>query len=426
MKKIKNKELFAILFFEVFYLFLIFYSKSKEVSPDFRVFYLQSQRFISGGNVFDFNDYVAYNSTFLYLLLAPLTVFRIEIASNIFLILNLTIIPVITSLTTLLIFKKFILEKFVQILAFISLAYFTRSILNNGQVGLIMILLVILSLHLLFNNNGYKNYAGIFLWFAFELKPYLLLPFLIWLFIVGKQKIPAIYFLITGIIFEFIYYLINPSSNILNYIKLLNSRADNVSSELDQSSIASVFRGILNFPNGVSYILQLIVATIVIKRILKYLKSYNLLAVSLIFNVTLIANVYVHRQDPIITLFYFSLMLSVIKIDSLKKLEKILFIVMIILLANWGNSNIYSALFMDILLLFILYPLGLRFRAIVKIYLICVLMQSLQIAVLIKFGWIHSYELWRILILVYLLICSVLLPNNMRKLIHINGNDVKG
>ena len=134
---VRNQKSFYIIIF--FYIFLIITNKS--ISPDLRVFIEQSRRMFLGEDVyFPGNDYVAYNSSFLYLLIYPLTFFTFEISTKIFMFINLFII--IKIFRILLSNSQFILEHWMQKILFlvVSFHFSTRSILNNGQVGLIVLL----------------------------------------------------------------------------------------------------------------------------------------------------------------------------------------------------------------------------------------------------------------------------------------------
>jgi hypothetical protein len=419
---VKKKYLLCLfLCIEVLFLFAVFFYKFDEISPDFRVFYLQSHRLINGGNVFDFNDYVAFNSTFLYLLISPLTLFDLKVASSIFLFINAALVPIISAQLTLLLEKKFSLKTFIVIFAILEVSFYVRSILNNGQVGLIMLLLVLFAIQKLLMKNQNSWTVAAALWFSFELKPYLLIVFLIWLYLVHRNNRLVFKFLLVGIGMELLYFVINPSANVINYVSLIFGRVNNVSSELDQSSISAVLFGVAGVPRLLSYSVHLLVVVIIFLRIKPYIKKFNLISAALILNFTSLINVYLHRQDPIVTILVFLLLWHQIRMSIQNKEGRItnedrfsfvIFSITLALLANWGNPNVLMAMAMNILLIIILVSTRFNFKSIFVILIATLGMQCIQIYVLNSYGWIASYELWRILILAYILLCSLIIPKS--------------
>jgi hypothetical protein len=412
----KKKYLLCLfLCVEVLFLFAVFFYKVGEISPDFKVFYLQSERLVNGGNVFEFNDYVAYNSTFLYLLISPLTLFDLNVASSIFLFINAALVPIISTQLTLLLEKKFSLETFIVIFAILEVSFFVRSILNNGQVGLIMLLLVLFAIQKLVMENQNSWSVAITLWFSFELKPYLIVIFLIWLYLIKRNNRLVLKFLSVGIGMELLYFIINPSANVANYVSLILDRVNEVSSELDQSSIAAILFGVAGAPKLLAYFVHVLVALIVFLRIRPYINKFNLISIALIFNFTSLINVYLHRQDPIITILIFSLLWQQVRTfmrnkenrsNNENRLSFVIFSIALALLANWGNPSVLMAMAMNVLLIIILILTEFNFKSILIILIATLVMQSTQIYVLKNYGWIASYELWRVLILAYTLLCS--------------------
>lgn len=407
----KSNSLQFVLLFEVLFLLVVFYSKFEVVSPDFKVFYLQSERLINGQNVFDYNEYVAYNSTLLYLLISPLTFFDLTVASVIFLSINLLLIPIVSFLLVSIFGRENFLSRYVLVVAILEISFYVRSILNNGQVGLIMLLFLLLAIKKLLQNQGTSWFAASMLWFAFELKPYLIIPLLIWIYLVTKNHRLAAQFVLTGTLFELVYFYLNPSTNLFTYINLLYDRLGGVSSELDQSSVTAVAHGIFELPKLASYFIHLVIVLAVLNRIMPYIKEVNTVSFALVLNFSSLANVYLHRQDPIITILVFLILCQKIRDLNYGKYDKLIFFLALVLLTNWGNLSFTLAVAFDVLLLivFVLTNLSLRFSVIILVF--SLLMQYAQVYVLLNYGWIASYELWRILILFFTLVCSLILPN---------------
>jgi hypothetical protein len=410
IKSVKSILPWLCLLFETISLIAIVFIRMQDISPDFKVFYLQSERLVTGERVFDFNDYVAYNSTFLYLLISPLTLLDLTNASKVFLIVNALLLPIITYLLVRLLGGSNFLEKFIVIFAILQISFYVRSILNNGQVGIIMLLFLLLAILSLLKKNHNEWLVAGTLWLAFELKPYLIIPLLIWLYWLLRNNRLLLKFISIGMSFQCLYFTLNPSTNIFIYIKLVLSRVGSVSSEFDQSSLSAVLHGIFGFPKSISYLIHLILAILIIRRISSRLKKVDLVSFALVLNFSSFINVYLHRQDPIITILIFLLLWQQIKEIESKNLDLILFSLILVLLSNWGNKSFPLAIAMDLLLVVILVFTNLGTRISLIILTLSLLQQYIQVYTLSNYGWTASYELWRTLILMYTLSCCLVLP----------------
>lgn len=351
------------------------------MSPDFLIFYETTERFVSGENLyFPQEGGVGYAPTFLYFLFSPLTLLDQQTASNLFIVLNYMLIILIVS--TLI--RSLPVKHLLILLTVLNASYSIRSIINNGQIGIIVLILQ-LSLILLLNKHSSRSLLlkSAIIFILLELKPYLVLPYFIYL-IVSKKK-EAYLAIGYGFLFECIYFLINPTSTIFYYVQLLLKRSQETKMEIDQSSLLSLVDG--NIYVFITYLLLIFIFTF-----RNFPKSEQEKAVILFILAPLIST-YFHRQDSVFAILIFALLLP--------ELNRYLVAVPLFLLLHTGTFNVYF-LFQILLMLFVLKLLIPLTKKIGIIIALSLLLYSYIIhGVEVNFGYQASYRLWTPLVFLF-------------------------
>ena len=329
------------------FLLFQFVVRSKGVSPDFLVFYETTVRFVSGESVyFPEQGKVGYAPSLVYLLLSPFTLVDSTTASNLFILLQYFLI-----LTLTLLLSRYLSVKEILVTATIlNVSFSLRSIISNGQIGLFVLILQVIFLILIENKTRKSTIIRAFVLFTiWELKPYLILPYLVYL--TFKRKLEVVFFIVFALLFQIIYLIINPTSTIIHYIELLSKRALQTGQEIDQSSILSFLEG-----NKILFALFII---IIIYFALKNLPSSEENRAVIFFLIAPIISIYFHRQDSIFAAFILSLIVY--------KMNKNVALLSAFLLIHAGSSNTYFVVQLGLMfaLLVLLVPFRLPGSALV-------------------------------------------------------------
>lgn len=355
--------------------------RSRHISPDFLIFYESTERFLSGKNLYFSQDGgIGFAPTFLYFILSPLTIFDQQTASNIFIAINYILI----------FFIIFILSRYLPaknlliVLTVLNASYSIRSIINNGQIGIIVLILQLFFL-ILINKNSLMSLIlkSTILFMLLELKPYLVLPYFIYL-VVSKKK-EAFLAISYALIFEFIYFLINPTSTMFHYVQLLLKRSKEIKIEVDQASLFSLVSG-----NTFIFISFLLMISILIFR--NFPKCEQKRAI-ILFLVAPLISIYFHRQDSVFAILIFALLVA--------EFNSYLVTVLFFLLLHTGTLNVFYLLqiFLMLLVLKLLIPLTKRVGLIVAFSLL--LYSYIIHGVAINSGYQASYRLWTPLVFLF-------------------------
>ena len=374
------KLVFAIIANFQFLLFQ-FWLRAQEVSPDFIVFYETTKRFLSGESVF-FPDEgkVGYAPTLVYLFLSPLSLLDVSTASKIFIIFNYVLI-----LSLSLFLSQYLSLYHVAIaLTIINVAFSSRSIINNGQIGLIVLVLQVLYILLLRNQSKKSLFIRTFiLYMVWEFKPYLILPYLIYLLL--KRRTEIIYLLGFFLLFQSLFLAINPSSTVVQYAKLVLSRASGAGGELDQSSFLY-----LSGNNIFAFCIFTLAILTLIRR--KFPKSETNRAV-LLFLAAPLVSIYFHRQDTIFAVLVFALIIC--------KINEYAALTITFLLIHPGSYNPYFAVQLGLMFLAIalLVPFKAKraFALIVCFALFNYWMDQINAAD----SFFGTYEIWTIVVFIF-------------------------
>lgn len=370
---------------------------SKNISPDFSVFYSATVRMFSGQNVyFPETEPVPYNLPATYLILWPTSFFSLKVASFIFLILNLGLIFLVFKIVK----QEFKFSLFeTQVFAILFLTHYaTRSTLNNGQLGILFIFLILNSWHLLQNKSRLANNLGLIsLSLALELKPYLFLLGIVFFLISRKFK----YLLSLTVwisILHILVLMINPSASLENYFKLISQRQDNIQSELDQISIYSNFLKIKVSSFNLFLILFIVQVIFVIVYVLKSKFNYGIIKFLFFVGSSVLVSTYFHRQDSLML----SLVLFVILIKNYESVQnrlrynkalRSIFYFWIISIAQVGGSNLIAVVFMQLIFLYTsTYLIKLPNKRTANILLL--ILNILILTIYEIKGWESSYLIW--------------------------------
>jgi hypothetical protein len=378
-----------------------FVNYTKNISPDFNVFYQASERLFSGGNLyFPSGGLPPYNLPGIYVLMYPLTLIDITFASKIFALINIGLILLIWKLS-LKLFKIIEVNKKLFLLM-ILIHFSTRSILNNGQLGLVYISLILLSYRYINSVKKRDNLtASILLAISFEIKPYLFILTFLWLILNKKFRI-LFYIFSVEISLLLFYFSLNNSANIILYLDSISNRIVSLETEPDQISIANILQR--NF--GVSLNWSLLIFTVQILYVLFNLIYKNLnsdLYSFMLFSASsVLISPYFHRQDSLLLGIAFCIFIvdGFDRNVNLQKLPRkgVFFAFLIISFASQtGGSNLYGIIFIQLLLLLFLYTKGFKFS--IQIYtLVFTLIMNLSIYNVYIISWEKSYSIWTVLV----------------------------
>jgi hypothetical protein len=157
--------------------------------------------------------------------------------------------------------------------------------------------------------------------------------------------------------------------------------------EIDQMALQNILKN-FGISRVLSWIITIVFIFYVCKRYLN-MSKYNFYPELLLACLPL-ASVYFHRQDAIFGVI--ALCIFLIYPNYKKNL-----MVPLILLANFGNSNLLIALLCNILLFGVLILLRRKIENIIFILICCTSLQAIQVYVLLHYGWQNSYILWSVL-----------------------------
>jgi len=389
ISKYRFTYVYLILLIDLLYLVAQFIWLKSSVSSDFVHFYYSSKRLLSGDSIFfPGGDTLAFSSTLTYFFFIPLTYFTPIIASNIFIICNYLLIFVIVLLIIKLSNKKISLTSYTIVLTLIIYSFPSRSIISNGTIGFMTILATIY--FIFFYRSQQYFYSGIFLCMLFEFKIYLAVPLLIFL-VINRRYDVIKSFLICLALIQLIILSINPSGLIYYYVKLLLQRMSTLDVEIDQMALQNILNN-FGITRVLSWMITILFIFYICKRYL-YISNHEFYPELLLACLPL-ASVYFHRQDAIFGVI--ALCIYLIQPNHKKNL-----VFPLILLGNFGNSNLLIALLCNILLFSALLLLKSNLKSIICILLCCTSIQTIQVYVLLHYGWQNSYILWSVLGLLF-------------------------
>ena len=402
------------------------YQVNRGVDADFKVIFSTTLRFISNSNVyFPLNEPLgtAYNSSLLYLLLSPLSVFSLLTASRIFLVINLILTIFIAWQATKFFNQKDIQTKisiFLVLLTVIQLSFSFRSTIANGQIALVVISLQLVYFNLMFKKDKTKrDFSPFLLWCLIELKPYLILPWLIYMILSRKYFKHLLSTFLIGCSLQFVYYFVNRTSTFIDYGALLFNRSGTTFQELDQSSLSSLLHVYFQVNKGLSLLIFAIVIVIPFVTLIKNLKLseenkyvFTLLSAPLL-------SIYFHRQDSLLGSVFLGLFLYISFVEGRKKRNfgiNCLVLLCLVLNMNWGSNQILPAIpllgLMFLLLIFLKYS----FLESTILIFVTFIMQFFQVLVFNEFGWQGSYKLWTGLVFIFqLVIVMIFLSPQFKK-----------
>jgi hypothetical protein len=316
-----------------------FLYRSKNISPDFYIFYETTERFLSDKNLyFSESGGIGYAPTLVYFLFSPLTLFEPQTASRLFMAMNYFLIL----LVVFILYRFLSIEQMLIVLTVLNASYSMRSIINNGQIGALVLTLQLIFLILLDKQSIKLLFLKSAILFALiELKPYLILPYFIYLIVLRKKE--AYLAIGYALIFELIYFSINPTSTIYYYVKLIIERSQNTKNEIDQSSLLSLVNG--NITLFILYLMLIFIFT------LKNFPKFERERAIVLFLLSPLISTYFHRQDSVFAILIFALLLT--------KINKYFTAILIFLLLHTGTFSIYFLiqLFLMLLVLTLLIPL---------------------------------------------------------------------
>ena len=358
-----------------------FLYRAKTISPDFLIFYETTERFLEGKDLYFSQDKgIGYAPTLLYFLFSPFTLLDLKTASIVFMFLNFILIFLIIFM----LYRYLPIKHLLIVLTILNASFSIRSIINNGQIGIVVLILQLLFLTLV-DKSSAKNlfYKSAIIFILLELKPYLILPYFIYLIVTRKKEA----YLAVGysILFEFIYFLINPTSTIFNYIKLIARRSQVTEKEIDQSSLLSLVSG-----NKVIFIVYLILILVFTYK--NFPKSESERA-SILFILSPLVSIYFHRQDSVFAILIFALLLT--------QINQYLVAVLVFLMFHTGTFNIYFSfqLLSMLFVLTLLIPLSKKVGLFVAFSLI--IYSYIIYYININFGYQIAYRFWTPLVFLF-------------------------
>lgn len=387
------------------------------VDADFKVIFATTLRFISGAEVFfPTNEPLgtAYNPTLLYLLLSPLTFFPLPTASQVFLALNLMLVICISwqisGFLRQLNFRDKI-TSFLFILTILQLSFAYRSTLANGQIALVFIFLQLLYFNLMFKKSHWSRaFSPLILWMLIELKPYLVLPWMIYMLFSRRYFKHIVLTFIVGVFFQCVYYFVNISSTFTNYGSLLLKRSDSTFQELDQASLTSLLHVFFDLEKVLSFILLVLALVIPIACLIKKLEINEENKYFIILLSAPLLSIYFHRQDSLLASAFLGLLLYKFTSDCKKQVTftlSFLIYTSLVLNLNWGNASLLPAISLLALMYILLRCSNIRKRNISLVVAFSFLMQLCQVLIYDNFGWQGSYKLWTVLVFVFQIVIFI-------------------
>jgi hypothetical protein len=393
------------------------------VDADFRVIFATALRFVSGTEVFfPLNEPLgtAYNSTFLYLLLSPITFFSLSTASRIFLTINVVLVFYISWQASNFLRQQNLKSRtvsFLIVLTILQLSFAYRSTLANGQIGLIFVSLQVLYFRLQFKRDRWSSaFSPLILWFLIELKPYLILPWLVYMLFSRKYFKHILLTFIVGIFFQCVYYLVNISSTFINYGVLLIKRADSTHEELDQASLTSLLHLYFDLDKVSSFIIFVVVLVVPLVYIIRKLDLNEENNFFVIILSAPLFSIYFHRQDSLLASLFLGLLVNEFFLQGERQVSfplKTLIYTSLVLNLNWGNANLLPAISLLVLMYFLLSCTSIPKSNKCLVLVFSFLMHLGQVYIYQEFGWQGSYKLWTVLVFVFqiTMLLSYLFPH---------------
>lgn len=398
---------FALLLLEIFYL-------SESQFPDLSIILDTTRRFIEKENVyFPESKTTAYNAPITYLILLPLLLFDFAIASKLFLFFNFVMLIVCCKL----IFKIHLFRypqknkhNFFVVALVLILSFSGRSIISNGQIG-ILVLFCLLNFLILCQKEKkiYLLAAGVYLAVIMELKPYYVLPLCIYLLSCRKWKIVVVA-ISWAAMMQAIYFAINTSSTLPYYFKALIARGQETQNDPDQSSLPALLNRLIDFHGLPLIIIFVIVANSIVIFYLRKIKSDYFVGIINCLLIAPLISPYFHRQDSLFSAMILALILYSVIYDTYDATNgnlRFYFATSLILLMNWGNASFWPAILLDTFLWLLVLDLKLSLRWKVSILIVTVLVQGMQVYIFNVYGWIASYHLWTPLVFLFQLSVTI-------------------
>jgi len=397
--KYKNQILLILVIFDFFFLLAQFYVRSSVISSDFIHFYNSAKRLTQGGSVFfPGGDTLAFSSSLTYLFFAPLTLFKPLVASNVFICINYLLAMTLSYLVIKLCDKKVNSESMLIVFTLLIYSFPGRSIVSNGQIGFLVANVIILSL-ISYKKAKYSQ-VGVLLWVIFELKIYLAAP--LCLFVLFDRKFKSMICFLSALVVGHIFlYIINPSSTIIYYFRLLVNRLSTIDTELDQIALQNL---LINFgvPKLISWALAIISVIILITQFKQRVDKFS--HPEIILALLPLCGVYFHRQDSILAVICIAMIVITTKLSNLIALP-------IVFLGNWGNSSFVIALACNILLLLVLILLKMKFRLLFFTLITTCFLQLIQTYIAANYSWQTTYILWAFLAYLFQILTLVTAMN---------------
>ena len=331
--------------------FLIFWNSSKFLTHGFGIYY-------------PFYPGMPYlNGPLLTLLLAPTTKLPYQIAFDIWFIFNVVLIwYVMKSILHLLKFKASP-SQHALIFSFLVFSYPIRHNLAIGSVVLLILALNLVAVKYMHHriSEWQSWFAAFAMVFTFELKPYLVLIFA--LYLVTKRNFR---FLLQSfslvLVLNFIYFLTLNDSSWLDWIKAMSKRTAGLTGDRTMSSLHVLLRNILGMPDWISFAIYLVSILLILvlswKAIRMAPENYQIVLAVVLGP---IISLYSHPQDfvmiipfaiiflliedagkpnSIMNLVIFSLFLNLSGSSRALTLAVMLSLIVILKIAELGFSNI--------------------------------------------------------------------------------------
>lgn len=311
MDILKKMLIISIFLFSLFIALRVF---SLGRYPDFSVYYFGTKAFLSGINPYlvtpdSFSNYVY--PPFVLLLFTPFLLFPLSLSSTIFLVISFAslFLGIYFCLKTL---KKFTWTAYFLVLSLSLFAFPTKFTFGMGQVNLIILFLLSVSLYMLQQNKQTKAGYLIGLSFAVKLFPLLLLVY----FLLKKQFKVIIAALVTiTILYLPTLLIIGMPDHIIFFRSVLPGIGNSYQAEYYNQALSGFFARLPLDPeagifvkNIISFLFVFISFLIIYKT--KTRKSTNNLSFSLVVTLSLIVNPFSWQHHfvwlilPFIVTFY--------------------------------------------------------------------------------------------------------------------------
>lgn len=302
---------------------------------DFSVYWRASLDLTSGHNPYESSDFWPYvNGPLLAAVLSLLHLIGFQAATVLW-----RLIIIFASLSTLWILKSNFRSELnpqmsMAIFALFTLNFASRNNLANSQVvAFIVALLLLAELKI---HKYHPFLVSSFIFIAFELKPYLVLPYIL-IIIIRKE-----FRILSTLIFYFIvanltYFILFNGITYLDWIKGMMRRSSGISTASDQATLFAFIRYNFSLPNSLSIILTLAIFAFLAAYFLhksRLKDSRNWLIISLILGPLITP--FSHEQDFMLIVMAVVLMM----IFQKDALGSICFLISLSMLINWTNYSV--------------------------------------------------------------------------------------